>query len=371
MPGQLRALQEKQLQVRASLSHPSKPVSLALYASLLFVAVVACHRPTPPNVMATVNGKEISRSELEKAYKANIGDNPQEPSPEQANIVRLNLLRQMIDSEILQQRAAKLNLVASDEDVNAKLTEFKARFTQEGFDHELKQNNMTLDDLRTQIRKSLTETKLINKEIESKINITDGDIGNYYNAHKAEFNVIEPQYHLAWIVVTSLPAQQPGNLQNNKASSDADAKKKIQTIHSRLDTGEDFSSLAMNFSEDPNTASSGGDMGFIPESQMQQRDPAAFAAINRLKLGQITDTQPLYGGSGPARRAVGYAIYKLIAREPAGQRELSNPSVQQNIRQNLRESHAQLLKNAYIEVLRDESKVRNYFAEQTLKEGAK
>lgn len=359
------------MQVRASSSHRRKSVSLVLYTSLLFLAVAACHRPPSPDVMATVNGKEISRSELEKAYKASIGDNPQEPSTEQANIVRLNLLRQMIDSEILQERAAKLNLVASDEDVNAKLTEFKARFTEEGFDHELKQNNMTLDDLRTQIRKSLTETKLINKEIESKINITDGDIGGYYAAHKAEFNVIEPQYHLAWIVVTSLPAQQPGNLQNNKATSDADAKKKIQTIHSRLDTGEDFSSLAMNFSEDPNTASSGGDMGFIPESQMQQRDPAAYAAISKLKLGQITDIEPLYGGSGPARRAVGYAIYKLIAREPAGQRELSNPSVQQNIRQNLRESHAQLLKNAYIEVLRDESKVRNYFAEQILKEGAK
>jgi len=141
--------------------------------------------------MATVNGKEISRSDLDKAYKASIGDNPQEPSPEQASIVRLNLLRTLIDSEILQQRAAKLNLVASDEDVNAKLTEFKARFTQEGFDQELKQNNMTLDDLRTQIRRSLTETKLMNKEIESKINITDSDIANYYAAHKAEFNVID------------------------------------------------------------------------------------------------------------------------------------------------------------------------------------
>jgi peptidyl-prolyl cis-trans isomerase SurA len=373
MPGLLRAPQEKQLQVRASLSHHRKSVALGLSTSFIFVALAACHRPPSPDVIATVNGKEISRSELDKAYKASIGDNPQEPSPEQANIVRLNLLRQMIDDEILQQRAAKLNLAASDEDVNAKLTEFKARFTQEGFEHELKQNNMSLDDLRTQIRRSLTSTKLINKEIESKINITDADIGGYYAAHKAEFNVIEPQYHLAWIVVTGMPAQQAqaGNLQNNKATNDADARKKIQTLHNRLDTGEDFSALAMNFSEDPNTASSGGDMGFIPESQLQQRDPAVFAAISRLKLGQITDVQPLFGGSGPARRAVGYAIYKLIAREPAGQRELSNPSVQQNIRQNLRESHAQLLRNAYIEVLRDESKVRNYFAEQILKEGAK
>jgi peptidyl-prolyl cis-trans isomerase SurA len=319
--------------------------------------------------MAIVNGKEISRSDLDKAYKASIGDNPQEPSPEQANIVRLNLLRQLIDDEILQQRAAKLNLAASDEDVNAKLTEFKARFTQEGFDQELKRNNMTLDDLKTQIRRSLTATKLLNKEIESKINISDADIASYYAAHKAEFNVIEPQYHLAWIVTTSLPVQPNGNIQNNKVS-DADARKKIDTIHSRIETGEDFTGLAV-LSEDPNTASSGGDMGFIAESQLQQRDPAVFAAISRLKLGQVTDVEPIYGGSGLGRRTIGYAIYKLIAREPAGQRELSNPSVQQSIRQNLRESHAQLLKNAYIEVLRDESKVRNYFAEQTLKEGAK
>ena len=112
-------------------------------------------------------------------------------------------------------------------------------------------------------------------------------------------------------------------------------------------------------------------MGFAAESALQQRDPAAFAAIDRLKLGQITEVLPIYGGSGPARRPVGYAIYKLIAREPAGQRELNNPSVQQNIRQSLRDSHAQLLKNAYFETLRDEAKVRNYFAEQILKEGAK
>ena len=65
------------------------------------------------------------RAEVDKYYKANLGDNPQEPSPQQANIVRLNMLRQMIEDEILQQRAAKLNLAASDEDVNAKLTEMQ------------------------------------------------------------------------------------------------------------------------------------------------------------------------------------------------------------------------------------------------------
>lgn len=323
--------------------------------------------------MATVNGKDIPRSDLDKAYdnyKATQGQAPQAPNPEQADIVRLNLLRSLIDQEILDQRAAKLNLAASDEDVNAKLTELKAPYTQEEFDKKLKQQNTTLEDLKQQIRRQLTADKLINKEIESKINITDADISNYFNGHKSEFNIIEPQYHMAWIVVTSSGGQ-PGNLQNNKATNDADARKKIQTVRNRLTTGDDFGSLAMNFSEDPNTNSNGGDMGFVAESALQQRDPAVFEAISKLRPGQVTDVLPVYGGAGPTQRAIGYAIYKLIAQEPAGQRELNNPSVQQNIRQTLRESRAQLLKQAYYEMLHDDAKVRNYFAEQVLKQGAK
>ena len=321
--------------------------------------------------MATVNGKDISRSDLDKAYNgymSNQGEAPQAPGPEQANIVRLNLLRQIIDEEILDQRAAKLNLAASDEDVNAKLTELKVSYTQEEFEKKLKQQSMTLDDLKQQIRRQLTSTKLINKEIESKINITDADITTYYNTHKSEYNVIEPNYHLAWIVVTN--GQQQASVPNARNITDADARKKIQSVRSSLTTGQDFGTLAVNFSEDPNTNSNAGDMGFIAESQLRQRDPATFAAIEKLKPGQVTDVLPVYGGAGPAQHAIGYAIYKLMSREPAGQRELNNPSVQQAIRQGLRESHAQLLRQAYVEMLRDDAKVRNYFAEHILKQGA-
>lgn len=363
------------MQVEGFFFKRRKPLALALSSTFLFIAFSGCNHAPSPDVMATVNSKDISRSDLDKAYKnytANQGEAPQAPSPEQANVVRLNLLRQLIDEEILDQRAAKLNLAASDEDVNAKLTELKAPYTQEEFDKKLKQQSMTLDDLKQQIRRQLTSTKLINKEIESKINITDADITSYYNAHKAEYNVIEPNYHLAWIVVTTGQGSQgqPG-APNTHPASDADARKKIQTVRNSLTTGQDFGALAMNASEDPNTNSNAGDMGFIAESQLQQRDPAAFAAITKLKPGQVTDVLPVYGGAGPAQHAVGYAIYKLISREPAGQRELNNPSVQQSIRQGLRESHAQLLRQAYVEMLRDDAKVRNYFAEEILKQGAK
>ncbi len=68
--------------------------------------------------------------------------------------------------------------------MNARLTEIKAPYTEDQFYNLLKQRNMSLDDLKRDIRRQLTETKLINKEIESKINITDAQIAAFYAAHK-------------------------------------------------------------------------------------------------------------------------------------------------------------------------------------------
>ena len=167
---------------------------LVLVGSAILVPFIGCHRSPAPDVVATVNGKDIPRGDLDRAYQSlriSQGPSPQEPSPEQAKLMRLEVLRTLIDEEIIQQRAAKLNVAASDEDVNARLTDMKAPLTQEEFDKELKQRNETLDDLKKEIRHQLTKQKLLNKEIESKINITDAEIGNYYAEHKAEWNFIE------------------------------------------------------------------------------------------------------------------------------------------------------------------------------------
>jgi peptidyl-prolyl cis-trans isomerase SurA len=343
--------------------------ALALAAALLTLGLAGCN-PTPsPDVMATVNGKQIVSSEVERLYKQSLADTPQAPSNEQATIMRLNILRNMIDDEILQQRAATLNLVATDDEVNANLTDMKAPYTQEEFDRQLKAKNLTLDELKRDIRRSLTKNKLINKEIESKINVTDGEISTYYNAHKSEFNLIEPKYHMAQILVTGAPSKQVNNLQNSKAANDADAKKKIQMLRNRLDSGEEFGSVAMSFSEDPATSANGGDLGFIPESQLQA-SPEVFNALSKLKAGQFTDTLPITQGEGASRKTVGYAIYQLIEKRPAGQRELTDPRVQLEIRQLLRNNHAQLLENAYYEMLHNEAKIHDYYAEQILKQGA-
>ena len=329
-----------------------------------------CKTGHSADVVATVNGHAIMKADLEKAYAAQLGDaqqQQQQPTHEQADSLRLNVLRELIDEEIVEQRAAKTNLTATNEEVDAKLAEMKAPYTEEQFDQRLKASNHTLDDVKHDLRRSLTIDKLLNKEINSKITVTDPDVTTYFDQHKAEFNLIETQYHLAQIQVTSVPSPQPGNLQGSKATTDDEAKKKIQALKNRLDSGEDFGAIAMNFSERPETASNGGDMGFVAESQMRA-DPNVFAAVTKLKSGQITDIMPLLDAQ--SKKAMGYAIYKLISREPAGQRDVKDPRVQQAIRQQLRDSRSQLLKNAFFEILRDQAKVQNFFAEEIFKNNA-
>ncbi len=332
--------------------------------------LAGCQKAHDSNTVASVNGKPILRSDVETLYQNNLGQSHQTPSKVQSDIMRLNILRQLIDEEIVMQRAAKQNLVATDEEVSDRLNEIKAPFTQEEFQRRLDSQHLTLDDLKREIRRNRTEEKLFNKEITSRINITDADISSYYNDHKADFNLIEPNYHLAQIVVTAqpLPPQQVGNLQNSKAMNEPDARRKIDMLHNRLESGEDFGALAMNFSENPNTAGNGGDMGFVSESQLRG-DPDVYSAISKLKPGQITDILPVYGAPN-SKQAVGYAIYKLIDREVAGQRQLNDPRVQQAIRQTLRDSREQLLKNAFLEMLRDQARVENYYAEEVFRNGA-
>jgi peptidyl-prolyl cis-trans isomerase SurA len=345
----------------------SFPFALILAASV--VPLAGCNRGHSADVVATVNGHAIMRSELDKAYQAQLGESPQQRQlpQEQADSLRLNVLHGMIDNEIVMQRAAKMNLTATNEEVDAKLNEMKAPFTEDQFQERLKASNQTIDDLRHLIRQTLTINKLINKEINSKITVTDADVANYYKANKAEFNLIETQYHLAQIQVTDQPAAQAGNLQNSKATNDTEAKRKIQALKNRLDSGEDFGTLAMNFSEQPESAPNGGDMGFVGESQMHS-DPVIFNTITKLKPGEVTDILPIIDPQ--TKKPAGYAIYKLLSRDPPGQRDLNDPRVQQAIRQQQQLGRSQLLKAAYLEMVHNQAKVENFFAEEIFKNDA-
>ena len=342
-------------------SSVSAPLVWSTAIALLLTAAACSRKQVGGDVMALVNGRKISRTEVEKYYQGQTADAPQKPSEEQADTLRLNILKELIDNELLMQRAEKLGLLATDDEVNSKLAEAKAPYTQEEFDKQLKQRGLTLDDVKHDIRQQLTIQKVLNKEVGAKVNITDQDITNYYNAHKAEFNLIEPQYRLAQILVTTQPNPQvksPG-----KAQNPTEALKKIQMIYNRLESGEDFGTDAMKYSEQPETAQNGGDLGFVPESSLKG-DRGAFEAVSKLKPGQYTAVLPVMDPN--SRQIYGYRIVRWLGKEAAGQRELQDPRVQQAIREQLRDRREQLLKAAYYEIVRDQAKVENYFAQNVL-----
>jgi peptidyl-prolyl cis-trans isomerase SurA len=338
---------------------------LIVVMSTILVAGGCASKQGTDDVMAKVNGHKISSTDVDKYYRNQTAGAPQQPTDEQADSLKLSILRELIDNEILMQRAEKLGLLATDEEVDKKLNEVKAPYTPDEFTKRLQERNITLDDFKRDLRKSLTVDKVMNKEITSKINVTDQDVSNYYNAHKPEFNLIEPQFHLAQIVVSTMPNPQVRNLKNDKAQNDAEARKKIQQILDRLDRGEDFATVAMNYSEDPETTSNGGDLGFTPQSGLQRTDPVTRDAVMKLKPGQYSGIIVLTNPQ--SKQPFGYRIVKLVSKEPAGQRELNDPRVQQAIHDQLVERREQLLKAAYYDVIRDQAKIENYYAEQVLK----
>jgi peptidyl-prolyl cis-trans isomerase SurA len=343
-----------------------RPRLVALFAvSLLIVSASCTSKRAGDDVAANVDGRKIYRADVEKYYQnQTAGSDQGVPVGEQATSLRVSILKELIDNEILMRRAEKLGLLATDEEVDAKLNEFKSPYTKEQFEARLQEKKITVEDFKRDLRRSLTVDKVLNKEITSKINVTDQDITNYYNAHKAEFNLIEPQYHLARILVTTTPNPQVHNLKNDKAQNEADARKKIQMIINRLDSGDDFGTLAMNYSEDAETSGSGGDLGFALESSLRNTDPGTRDAVTKLKPGQYSPLIPL---ANPMNKQVGgFQVVKLISKEPAGQRELADPRVQQAIRSQLRDRREQLLKAAYYEVLRDQARVENYYAQKVL-----
>jgi peptidyl-prolyl cis-trans isomerase SurA len=315
-----------------------------------------------PDTWAVVDGKDIPRAEVEKYFRTRVNAQGPAPSQEEAASLKLSILDELVNKEILLSRAAKANLLASDAEVEDKFTESKSPYTEEEFQRKLQTSGLTVDDLKQDLRRDLSVQKLLNREVVAKISITDQDVSDFYNKNRAQFNVVEPEYHIAQIVVTSRPDPGVQNRKNDKAQSEPDAKRKVLLLEQKIAGGADFGQLAMDYSED-STATTGGDLGFVPESRLNQSDPVLKKAVLSMKPGDVS--QPIGEQNGR------YRILKLVAKEPSGQRELSDPQVQQSIRDMLRNRKEQLLRTAYMIEARDDVKVTNYLARQILESAGK
>jgi peptidyl-prolyl cis-trans isomerase SurA len=342
-----------------------QPFFRSLTALIMFMllaglaAVTSCQRKSPSEreLVAKVDGQPIFRDQVERVYRSRQGTGSQTNSPEEVLSFKLHVLDDLIDNQIVVDHASHAGITVSEAEVDNKVAELQSPYSAEEFQRRLRDQGLDMDDLRKELRQTITVEKLFNKEIVSNIKVTDADIAAYYERNKASFNVPETAYHLAQIEVTPYADPEVRNLKNDDAKTPAAAERKIQALYARLRAGDDFATVAQEYSEDPRTASGGGDMGFFTASQLDST-PQLKQAVTSLKVNQFTDI--IHTGSG-------YHIIKLLGIEPAATHTLSELRVQNAIRQTLRNEREQLLKAAYIETLRNRAKVENFLAEQVVK----
>ena len=331
------------------------------FAGLLlagFAMLPGCSRITSSKagVWAEIDGRPITKEQVERQYRGQAASGSNAASQAQALTFKLNILNELINNQILVDHASHAGISVAETEVDSKLKELQVAFTADEFQKKLRDQGMDMNSLRQELRDGLIINKLINKEITSRIVVTDAEISDFYVNNQASFNVPELQYHLAQIQVTPTLDPQVRNLKNDDAATPAAAERKIQALYARLRNGDDFATVAQQYSEDPRTSVGGGDMGFVPASSLAT-NPQLKAAVSTLKVGQI---------SGIIRTATGFHIIKLLAIEAPGQRQISDPGVQSAIRQNLTNEKEQLLKAAYIEDLRNRAKVVNYLAQEII-----
>lgn len=337
--------------------------SIAQATGLALLLLVNC-RSTPPNapgeVWAEVNGKPIPRADVERQFRRQTAGLPTPLREEDALSHKLRLLGELIQREIMLQKAAQRGVLASDNEVEAALRELHAPYTDAEFQRQLETQGLTLKELREELRRELSVRNLLERELGARVAVSDAEVTAHYEAHREQFRHPETLYHVAHILVTPRTDPQVRNLRSDDASSEDQARQKIDHLLIRLRAGDDFAELARSFSEDATTALAGGDLGFFPESALGQSDPALRSVVQGLAVGSV---------SVAVRSRDGYHLVKLIHRHPAGQRDLSEPEVQQSIREHLRKQKQALLEAAYLEVARNQARVVNYLARKILESG--
>jgi peptidyl-prolyl cis-trans isomerase SurA len=309
---------------------------------------------------AVVNGKAITRVEVEKSFRRT--SNPaQQLSEEVATTARMGILDELIMEEILLSKANNLKIQVNESDVDSAYAEAKKNLGDEAYQKELTTRNLTTADMRDRLRRELTAQKVLEREVTSKITVTDQQVTDFFNANRTQFNLPEDAFHLAQIVVTPARDQQITNRTGDDATTPQAAAMKVQSLMQRLQSGTPFGDLARDFSEDPESAPRGGDLGLVPMSAINQAPAALRDAVLKTEPGRAR----VVSGNGA------HTIVFVVSKEPAGQRDLSTPNVKERITATLKGRREQLLRTAFLTAARTDASVVNYLARRVVEEQSK
>ena len=306
---------------------------------------------TSPDTWAVVDGRPITRADVDKAYQR-LQDPTQQVSDEELAAAKLNVLDDLIVQDILLARAAALKLDVTPADLEKAEADAKKNLPDGAFEQELARRKLTVADMREGLRRQLLTQKVITQEVEAKVEVTDQAVTDFFNANRAQFNLAEESYRVAQIVVTPVKEAQVANGTGDDAATPQAAGAKVQMLMERLKAGASFQELAAGYSEDPETATRGGDMGLIPVSRLKQAPPALRDAVLGKEPGSVNVVN-----TGNA-----LLLMAVVNHEPAGQRDLSTPGVKETIRESLRARKLQVLRSAYLTAARNDAEVEHLLA---------
>jgi peptidyl-prolyl cis-trans isomerase SurA len=311
-------------------------------------------------VAATVNGRNIMMQEVERAINQQTNGNPSSLNQLQMAQARLQVLNNLIQREVLFQRAEREKLLPTETQIDGAIATQKQNsgMTTEDFEKSLKAQNISAETLREEARKDLAINALQDKYA-GQIVINDREVEEYYSNNRQQF-VKARGVALAMIMVD--PADNSAEGIADDAKNETDAKLKIDNIYQQLQGKADFATVARAKSEDINSLRAGGDIGFATEQDLRNNNFPAELVANLFGPMQVGDyTQPTRFGSGK------WYIFKLAEKRLANENlTLESAGVRQQITQGLTNQRKQILNAALLETAMNEAKIVNHLATNML-----
>jgi peptidyl-prolyl cis-trans isomerase SurA len=300
-------------------------------------------------IIARVNSSIISRSDLKRSEEQLVAEQSKaDPSvPAESQPQQKDLLRDLIDTQLLSQKAEELG-ISADTDVVKRLDELRKQMhaeSMEDLEKAAQAQGVSFEEFKQNLKNSIVTQRVIQQEVGAHISVTQQEIQAFYDQHKAELQRPE-QVRLSEILMSTHPAAS-GQTAAPAASGDeavAQAKAKADAIYAQLVKGAKFDDLAQKNSGGP-TAAQGGDLEYFKRGTLsKQLEDQVFG----LKAGQFTE---------PVRTNQGWVILKVTEHQSEGVPTLKEvePQIQERLYMTkmqpaLREYLTKLRENAFIDI---------------------
>jgi peptidyl-prolyl cis-trans isomerase SurA len=255
-------------------------------------------------IIAVVNNEIVTLSEFNKAfepYAKNIEENYKGKDKEAViNQSRTMFLQRYIDNMLIEQEAKKTGgaIAVKDEEVMAALNQMLAKknSSMDDFLKSLAREGKTLESAKKEIKSQMMRMRLLRREVQSKIIVSDEEIGDYYNKNRQDYEGKEAVRIKKMLL--SLPPKA------NKATR-AKVKDEANKLRKRIVNGEPFEMVAAKHSQGPE-ASRGGDIGFVERGVIIPELEAVAFSLPVGKVSEVIETD------------IGFHIIKVVDKRGAG-----------------------------------------------------